>query len=508
MHCQAMTLSMKLIIILLIACSVVTVSLAVNDDDDSLQSRIFQHQKEIGELLDYFIDITHEIEVGGIELELTIKENNKPVQTLPKQKYELYKFDGEHVKSMPLKGIFEMLQNWNHYLENKAESLPEANRADFIKQRRFFQMNIGGEKAIFGIYVNVDNKQLMICNEKGQDFMYKKMFQVFEEHKSQVSFEEIANKILSSVDRPLNDQPNWNVQEIGELHKNNLGESMMMFAVISQVAEGARPTDTFFKTLETEFKNAHKTLKGDKNMKDWTNDFKKELKNLLYKTDEITQHDEYFDFFNNLREFQDPSTTAQRKKAIIRSISDKLPLHIDEFYDLLIEKKNLNEGELKTFLEEKMFDVTDSQYSEADLVSSITELENVILNQESTEQQKTDAKISIEKSLPIVTDNFCKDLYKAVRKKFAELANAVARFSEQLDTKLNNNPSGRLSGAGVVARGLLKLVKVELHHSKSLTDFLFFHKGGASKDHTIIVFSIVHGQRKNMSQILQKCSYG
>ena len=89
----------------------------------------------------------------------------------------------------------------------------------------------------FGIRLKIHKKQILIIDKKGNPPPYKNLYDDFRGKEMQ-----ITKSLLEAANKPIGDQPSWEDEGVDD----GIQDSMRWFSVISQIAEGARPSKEFF----------------------------------------------------------------------------------------------------------------------------------------------------------------------------------------------------------------------------------------------------------------------
>ena len=381
--------------------------------------------------------------------------------------FDLYKFVGEEVNSMPLKSVFEILQNWYFYIENLADQENEQGeqRKQFIEDERFFQLNIGGEDYTFGIRLQVKTKEILIIDEKGVAPAYKDIFKSFQG--STIGQNTIAKQLLEAANSPINQQPNWDTA-MGSGNEE-LMYNMKMFSIISQVAEGARPSEDFYNIMRQASDEVIQKQNGE-NVIQKTEEY---LQKKFYKTfsdmaddNDVRLYVLYRDFFSPVDKYGNLQLPLKKEKNpdkknkiqnemddLIKEISEKLPEHSDEFFKKL--QANVDkEGDLIKFLKKTcQLDTDDPNFNKENLVSAIRNLQKT---PQSNDEEYANAKKDVERSLPIISKNFIKELVGKGSEYFKKLNENVGSV---YDENVKGHEEGRIPGAGTLVRNLLKEVE-------------------------------------------------
>lgn len=137
-----------------------------------------------------------------------------------------YEFTGEKVQHMRLKEIYYMLQNWL--------------LLSHIKKKAKFTINIGRENFSFRLFHGVNSQLLIEPGNGGQPDSYDDLFEKINE----VDHNLLARLMLDSLNKPLNDQPNWNtaLSEVLDDEKiKTVTDAAKMLMTLTHVAEAARP---------------------------------------------------------------------------------------------------------------------------------------------------------------------------------------------------------------------------------------------------------------------------
>lgn len=145
------------------------------------------------------------------------------------EKRPLYKFEGDKVKNMELKDVFTMLQNWAFITDS-------ANH-------NFFELNIGGKMSTFRLQKDPFKEgQILVYNAEGKKFPYSDFDSFFNEKPKKA--EEMAEKMLKSLNEPLGSQTSWTGLDEDTTTK------MTDFVVLTQIAESATPTEESFAKVD------------------------------------------------------------------------------------------------------------------------------------------------------------------------------------------------------------------------------------------------------------------
>ena len=164
---------------------------------------------------------------------------------------------------------------------------------------------------------------------------------------------QITKSLLEAANKPIGDQPSWEDEGIDD----GIQDSMRQFSVISQIAEGARPSKEFFDEITKASKEVIQKLIGPKSQ--YRNEIDEYLKRNNYKNPKESAEDndgkmyafycefsEYIHKYNEVKgnlernKWKEQSVIVEYKRVeenLLTEISEILPDHDDEFYKKLLE---------------------------------------------------------------------------------------------------------------------------------------------------------------------------
>ena len=452
---------------------------------NGIQKQLYDEQERV------YRDIMKPIFDNGKEVEIDTEQFTEYGK---QETYEVYKFVGPRVKAMPLKSIFDMLQSWYYYIAAKADDItvltPEGKK-DFIERMRIFELNIGGKNYRFGIELTQAIKQILIVEPENLHELnegkhtgpaYNDLKNVFDE--SGKTFNEIADYIQKAAFLPINKQQDWD--GVFNNDKVKVTDAMRMFSVISQVAEGAKMSKDFFeilkrtnlqlqqesaqrgfsKELDQFFKRKALVSYSDFYSSSSTTAYAKmrELTSLLPKFKKLL--DQVKTFKRLSRKGDKKEEYRQKHEQALKDVDDarremsqKLPPHTDEFFESFENFRSV-----VSHLNSIGYDVDDSEFDHEEFIE---EAENFA--KADNQDEKNRLKQSIEQKLPPRTNEFFEEAADGVAIFYNNFRKLIVKLYE---TNIKTHEDGRITGAGVFVRKLLK----EAAESKDAVSFNEFKR--------------------------------
>ena len=346
-------------------------------------------------------------------------------------KFKLFHIVGKNIGEMPLKFVFDMLQNWYYYIEDLAheKGYSEGEFENYIKKIRFLEINIGGENYRFGIQLKVGSKNIIVLDSTGIAQNYTPLFEMFDAYPGGVRT--IADHLIAAANAPINNQPIW-IETMKE-SSEQLMNGMRMFMLISQISEGARPSEDFFYIME----NLSKKLINSKKRLRWRILVEKFLidngfdLSMISEMDEIKKDAYFHELYLLVEESLNSESNFNSSK-----VSQKLPGWSKHFYSELIEANRMDlisdgiTSFLRDLLVKKMFDVN-NKYDLNSLKECIQRLQFVSIH---NAEEVANAYRNVSEMLPPLTRQFCEGL-KADKKVFkgirGEVFIAVKEFKKE-----------------------------------------------------------------------------
>ena len=358
-----------------------------------------------------------------------------------------YEFVGPIVQSLDLKQSFYFLQNWLHLSEAGTKAK--------------FTIGIGQQPFDFRLWHKQGNQLLVETGDGTRLPSYDETFEIIKS----VPQSSLAKLMLDSLNRPLNDQPNWNSELSKDITSPSQREDVIlatkMLMIITHVAEAANPLDHTWIELEKVLNEVSKlsTLTEDETHRRLINDIFEKQGRQSYSSPE-----QYSELMETLRELD--KTNTENLRVNIRKM---YPLPLESAFHGIADKKtreqkrkemerlgfDRNAPEFETFLTA----LKKKGYNEQEIIN--------LLNDVPFSDKTFETLIDISKTRP-------QDYAEKVYKSEVSLTPRKGGFSK----------TGRVPGADQLFRGTLELVASD--KERSIEDatrkyFPLHEKGGAQK---------------------------
>ena len=362
-----------------------------------------------------------------------------------------YEFVGPNVQRLKLKQSFYFPQNWLHLSE--------------VGTKAKFTIGIGEQPFDFRLWHKQGNQLLVETGDGTRLPSYNEVFEIIEG----VNQKRLAKLMLDSLNRPLNDQPNWNSELSKDITSPSQREEVTlatkMLMTITHVAEAANPLDRTWikwKKVLNEVSELS-TLTEDETQRRLSNDIFEKQGRQSYSSPE-----QYSELMETLRELNNP---------INEQNTENLRVNIREMYPPLLESAFLGITEKKTREQKrKEMERLGFDRNALEFETFLTALKKKGYNEQEIMNLLNDVPFSDKtfETLIDISKTRPQDYAEKVYKSEVSLTPKKGGFSK----------TGRVPGADQLFRGTLELVASD--KERSIEDatrkyFPLHEEGGAQK---------------------------